>query len=145
MRFIKENNLYFIIGSILSNFSVGHHEAYLFPEVPLSNNFVCDYLLIGTNSLGYEFIFVELESPHKKVTLKNGDIGESIRKGIKQVNDWKSWNDSNFISLRTYFEKHINPTFNGLPKEFLNYDSTRFHYVVVSGKRDDYKEYTRLI
>lgn len=145
IRFIKENNLYFIVGSILVNFSVGHHDAYLFSEVPLFNNYICDYLLIGTSSLGYEFVFVEFESLHKNITLKNGDIGDSIRRGLKQVNDWRVWNDANFISLRTYFEKHLSPSYDSLPKEFINYDSTRFHYVVVAGKRQNYKEYTRLI
>ncbi len=145
VKFIKENKLYFIIGGILTNFSFGHHEAYLFPEVPLSNNYVCDYLLIGTSSYGYEFVFVEFESINENITLKNGDLGESIRKGLKQINDWKMWNDSNFISLRTYFKKHLSPDYSSLPTEFIDYDSTRFHYVIVAGKRKHYNDYTRLL
>ena len=54
VRFIKSNKAFFIIGSILWNYQFGHHEAYLFPEFPLGNSHVVDYLLIGRSSGGYE-------------------------------------------------------------------------------------------
>jgi hypothetical protein len=46
--------------------------------------------LVGKNSSGYEFIFVKLESPYGQIVTKDGDFGNVIRKGIKQVMDWDS-------------------------------------------------------
>src|SRR5690606_16902163 len=99
LQFIRENRAYFIIASVLCNYDFGHHGAFLFPEFPLSTNFVTDYLVIGRNSGGHEFIFIEIESVYGAVTTKDGSFGESIRKGVKQVEDWQFWLEKNFRNL----------------------------------------------
>lgn len=141
LEFVKVNGAYFIIGSVLGNYNFGHHEAYLFPEFPLGTSHVVDYLVVGRNSGGYEFVFVEMEDPSRKSVLANGDLGETYRKGISQVEDWKGWLDSSFASLYEVFEKAKNPEIT-MPREFVKYDSTRIHYVVVSGSRNDYTDKT---
>jgi hypothetical protein len=142
LNFIKDNEAHFIIGSILKNYTVfGHHDRYIFPEFQLPPNFQVDFLIVGKNSNGYHFVFVELENPSKNVTIGNGSFGQTIRKGIEQVADWKHWNDKNFSTLRNIFDKHRNPT-KSIPREFLEYDNTRMNYVVVAGRRDDFNEKT---
>lgn len=90
LNYIKNNGAYFIIASILkSNFNFGHHNAFIIPEFMLGVSYKADYLLIGRSSGGYEFVFVELESPSGNVTLGDGELGEVFRKGIKQVRDWE--------------------------------------------------------
>ena len=64
---------------------MGHHGAYLFPEFPLGTSYKADYLLIGNGSGGHEFIFIELENPKGNITLQNGELGNTFRKGILQV------------------------------------------------------------
>ena len=127
--------------SMVDGFNVGHHGAYLFPEFCLGEDYRADYLLIGKGSGGFEFIFVELEKPNGYVTLKNGHLGQVIRSGENQIEDWKLWIDANFATLQDFFnsEKQIGAT---LPTEFCHYDSTRMHYVVVGGKREDYNDTT---
>ena len=141
-KFIKDNKVYFIIASILkSNYNFGHHDAFIIPEFMLGNSYKVDYLLIGKNSGGYEFVFVELENPYGKITLKDGSIGDVFRKGIKQINDWDEWLEANYISLRETFQKYKHPN-EQLPNEFISLDKTRIHYVVIAGRRDEFNERT---
>lgn len=138
LKFINHDpQAYHIIASIFERFNFGHHEAYLFPEFCLGEKYRADYLLIGKGSGGYEFIFVELEKPNGRVVLDKKYLGQNIRSGENQVNDWKTWNDSNFIKLSKFFESEKSEE-SKLPLEFYEFDSTRMHYVVVGGTRDNY-------
>jgi len=142
LNFIKDKNAYFIIGAILkSNYRFGHHSTFIFPEFKLPPSYQVDYLIVGKNSDGYHFVFIELENPYGQITLKDGSYGEPIRKGIKQIDDWEIWLEENFSHLRLVFEQALNKT-EKLPKEFTVFDKTRMHYVVVAGRRADYNERT---
>ncbi|MBM7557998.1 Shedu anti-phage system protein SduA domain-containing protein [Halanaerobacter jeridensis] len=142
LNFINNNNAYHIIASILkAEFNFGHHEAYIFPEFMLGNTYRADYLLVGKNSGGYEFTFIELESPKGNITLKSGEKGEVIRKGIKQVRDWNIWLESNYSNLIETFKRYKHPK-KALPESFYKLDKSRIHYVVVAGRREDFKERT---
>lgn len=141
LNFIRDNRAYFIVASVLTEFHFGHHSAYAFPEFELPPNYKVDYLIIGKSSYGYEFVFVELENPYKSITTNDGSLGTTFRKGLKQVSDWNSWLESNFSHLKLMFEKHQDVQ-RELPKEFHKLDTSRIHYVVVAGRRSDFKEET---
>lgn len=142
LNFIKKKNAHFILGSILSNgFTFGHHALYLFPEFKLSTNFQVDYLLIGKNSHGHHFVFVELENPYGRITRSDGSYGEVLSKGINQVNDWEHWLEPNFDHLHTIFEQSKKRGAN-LPEEFRDFDATRIHFAVVAGRRSKYNDKT---
>lgn len=146
LRFINhEKEAFFIVGSIFNAgcFRFGHHEAYVFPEFKLGKDYRPDYLLIGKGSGGYEFIFVEFEKSNGRVTLQSGYSGQVMRAGNFQILDWKHWIDSGFLKLKEFFEKEKNPQLS-LPNEFIEFDRTRMHYVVVAGTRSDYSEKTYL-
>jgi hypothetical protein len=141
LKFIREKSAYFIVGSILKrNYQFGHHSLYIFPEFPLSSNYKADYVLVGQNSDGYHFVFIEFENPSGKITRKDGSFGETIRKGIIQIDDWELWLEENFSHLRPIFEKEVGDS--SLPREFSVFDKSRIHFVVVAGKRDDYTKKT---
>lgn len=141
LNFIVQRRAYFLIGSLLSRFPFGHHGAYLFPEFQLGNSFKVDYLLVGENSGGWHFVFVELESPAKKITLADGNLGDSFRKGLAQVEDWKTWIESRYSSISETFEKATQDR-TSLPAEFYQLDLSRIHFAVVAGRRSDFKEHT---
>ncbi|AJS58273.1 Shedu anti-phage system protein SduA domain-containing protein [Paenibacillus sp. IHBB 10380] len=143
-RFIQEIKAYYILGSIFNYYDFGHHEAFIFPEFQLSSTYKVDYLLIGRNSDGYSFIFVELEHPEKQITLADGELGNAFRKGIKQVKDWRSWIFGNFSTLTSTIIKYKHPD-KQLPDEFYTFDPTRCNYVVVAGRREDLNDTTRRI
>lgn len=141
-NFIKDNEAYFLIGAILkSNYRFGHHSLFIFPEFKLPPNFEVDYLIVGENSDGHHFVFVELENAYKNIVISDGSFGETIRKGIKQIDDWEIWLEENFSHLRLVFEQALGKN-KKLPKEFSIFDQTRMHYVVVAGRRVEYKSKT---
>lgn len=146
LNFINQYGNYHIIASILYYYNFGHHDAYIFREFKLGTTHVVDYLIIGKNSGGYEFIFVELQNPKGNITKQNGTFGSEIRKGLDQIDDWKRWLDSNYSTLYENFNKYKNKNIHQLDNrihvltdEFLKYDSTRIHFVVVAGRRSDFK------
>lgn len=143
LNFIRDAQYYHIIGSIMwgLSFNFGHHGAFLFPEFQLSNSYKADYLLIGKSSGGYEFVMVELESIHDRITLSSGELGDSFRKGISQLNSWRRWLENNYSSFGETLKKYKNPI-KDLPEEFYMLDMSRFHYVVVAGRRSDFTELT---
>lgn len=142
LNFINQNKAFFIVASMLkSNFNFGHHDAYIFPEFQLGTSYKVDYLIVGKSSGGYEFVFVELEKPKGNITIQSGDFGETIRKGINQINDWKIWLDGNYSSLKENFNKYKSNT-KPLSEEFYTLDTSRIHYVVVVGRRIDFIEKT---
>lgn len=140
--FIKTQRAYFVIGGILKQyFSFGHHATFLFPEFPLGTTFCVDYLLVGKSSDGWQFVFVELESPALNSALSNGDLGSAFRKGLSQTADWDTWIESNFHSLTDEFRKSTVPR-KPLPNEFVSLDKTRIFYAVVAGRRSDFNDKT---
>lgn len=146
INFIQSRRCFFIITSIFKgfHFNFGHHGSFAFKEFELPPNYVVDYLLVGKNSDGYHFIFVELENAYGSITNTDGEFGTTIRKGIKQINDWDIWLESNYFSLRLVFNKYLGKL-QDLPKEFYELDKTRIHYVIVAGRRDDYNKRTYLL
>ncbi|MGR5907333.1 Shedu anti-phage system protein SduA domain-containing protein [Bacillus paranthracis] len=125
----------------MTNYDFGHHNAFIFPEFQLGNSYQVDFLLVGKSSSGYHFIFVELEDPYKQITLKDGELGSAFIKGMRQTRDWKYWLEQDFQSLSTVFSKYKHPQMT-LPTEFFKYDSSRIHYIVVAGKRENFNEKT---
>lgn len=143
LNFISIEKAYFIIGSIFQRTNFGHHDRYIFREISLPPNFQADFLLIGKNSLGFHFLFIELENPTGDIILKNGNFGNSVRKGLNQIEDWKSWVEKNLDSLRNALIKTKSPNLY-LPNEFFEYDSTRFSYAVIVGRRSHFTEKANL-
>ncbi|WP_343305527.1 Shedu anti-phage system protein SduA domain-containing protein [Chitinophaga niabensis] len=142
INLINKNKYYFIIGSILkSSYSFGYHCAYAIKEFALPPNFIADYLLIDKSSSGHQLVFVELESPNGTIVNADGTFGNSIRKGLKQIEDWDEWIDGNFSHLRLQFQKYLG-THTPLPDELMTLDKTRIHYTIVAGRRKDFKEKT---
>ncbi len=141
LNFINHTPAYHIVcGILMDRFQFGHHECYLFKELWLGTQYRADYLIIGKGSGGYEFVFVEFEKPDGRITLKNGHIGDAFRKGEFQIEDWKAWIDGNFSVLAKDLTRVKGEV--DMPPELERYDSTRFHYVVVSGLRSDFSETT---
>jgi len=142
LNFIRENEAYFIVGSLLkSYFSFGHHDAYAFPEFPLGNSYRVDYVLVGKSSDGWNFVFVELESPNKNITLENGELGSAFRKGENQIQDWDAWIEQYYSFIQEIFNKYKNIDMP-LPREFAQLDKSRINYVVIAGRRKDFTEKT---
>lgn len=143
LNFINHKPAQYIIGSLLAYKNFGHHETYIFPEFSIGNGtYYADYLIVGKNSGGYEFVFVELEAPNKSTTIKSGYEGQATRSGLNQISDWKCQIEADFRSISKEFGKFCVDDIEKLPQEFRQYDSTRMHYMVIAGLRNDYNDVT---
>ena len=141
IKFINGKPAYFIIGALLKRyFTFGHHDAFLFREFPLGTSHRADYLLVGRSSDGWSFVFVELESPARS-TVKDGNVASSFRKGASQITEWEEWLEANYGSLREFFNKCRNPG-QELSAEFIELDITRLNFVIIAGRRRDFKDRT---
>lgn len=69
-------------------------------------------------------------------------MGEVIRAGIHQIDSWKTFIESNFLTIAKEFQKYTNQS---LPREFYNFDSSRMHYAVVAGRREHFSDNTRIL
>jgi hypothetical protein len=120
LNFIRDRRAYHLIGSIQKkNYNFGHHGTFIFPELQLGTTHQIDYLMLGRNSDGFHFVFVELESPYGKITIGDGDEGEVIRKGLNQVDDWDRWLEENYGSVAETLES-IDIQIMTCPKNFTN-------------------------
>lgn len=142
LNFVNRERAYFLIGSLLhAYFPFGHHGVFLFPEFQLGNSYKVDHLIVGQNSSGWHFVFVELEAPNGKITIEDGSYGEAFRKGLRQVNDWETWLEARYSSITETFEKALKVG-DVMPQEFRQFDRSRIHYVVVAGRRSDFNDKT---
>lgn len=126
-RYIKNNQKWFIPGSLLRDYDFGHHGAYLVSEQPLGAEYRADYMLLGRNSLGYHVVLVEFEDVNTEYNMKNENTERvSVRKGLTQIRDWKRWIDDN----RQYFLES-----SGLSSIKENIPSWGFNYCLVVSRR----------
>ncbi|WP_335918052.1 Shedu anti-phage system protein SduA domain-containing protein [Shewanella algae] len=142
LNYINGKPALFIIGSLLKKYyNFGHHAAHIFCEFPLGTSYKADYLLVGKNSDGWHFVFVELESPYGSVITSKGGLGNVFRKGQAQVENWDLWLEKNFSSLQEFFKKHKKSD-ESLPEEFCSFDKSRINYVLIAGRRNDFQDTT---
>ncbi len=142
LRWLKTGNREVIIGSVLLNYTFGHHQAFLFEEFSLGTTFRPDFLLLGTSSDGFSMVFVELEAIYGRLKLGDGNFGEVIRKGLNQIEDWKKYLENHYSSFKVELEKHLKDG-DTLPKELQYYNANRIHYVIIAGRRADFNEKLR--
>lgn len=110
LKFIKEKEAYFIIGSILTNnYNFGHHHAFVFPEFMMGNSYQTDYLIVGGSSGVWQFVFVEFESPLGRITTQDGNFAQVFQKGIRQTEKWDTWIEANYPSLKETFDRYVHP------------------------------------
>lgn len=137
----KEENRLLLMG-IIDRFGEAHHALcrYAFPEFLKGKaDFVPDVLLIGHDSNGYHLFFVEFESPYGTIVSNKGkNFGETIRKGINQITDWKRWIPQHYNQISEELDKHAYE-WKQKPKELGVYREPFIHYVVVAGRRKDYE------
>ena len=125
--YIKDNEKWFIPLSLLKNYYFGQHFACVVPEYSLGNEYRVDYLLVGKNSIGYQFVFVEFEDVNVNYrNKKSNSETEKVRKGITQIRDWKRWLDQN----KAYFENR-----EGIAEFGRNIPSWGFYYCLVVSRR----------
>ena len=109
---IKAN--YDLLVSFLDIFNTGHHGITAVPEVQIKNHIkgfenglIPDWLLMGKNSDGHQYYFVELKSPSMKIFVKKGNrvcLSADCNKGLNQLLSYISFAERNQSYFRDAYK-----------------------------------------
>jgi hypothetical protein len=77
--------------ALLASLVIGNWQTYVIPKVRLGSEYVPDYLVLGLNSLGPQWLTVEIEGQHHRIEIANGDLSQATRHAVRQVVDWRDW------------------------------------------------------
>ena len=136
-RYIKQNKKWYIPGSIFVDYDFGHHDAYIVPEQPLGAEYCADYMLLGSNSIGFHIVLVEFEDVNVDYKLLSSNAEtEAVRKGLTQIRDWKRWLSDN----RAYFLESC-----GLGEISRSIPQWGIHYCLVVSRRSRMNEMANLM
>ena len=85
---------------ILSTFmNAGGHLNYVLPEFSLAGKHFADFVVMQSFSGGWNIAFIELEPVDEKPFIKNGSPSKRLRGAIKQIDDWRTFQDCEKASL----------------------------------------------
>ncbi len=71
---------------------LGGRYKYCIPQKFLGAEYRPDFLIGSTDSLGINWILIELETPKSGIYLKlNGQLDQYARKGVAQIQEWREW------------------------------------------------------
>ena len=80
---------------------LGGKERFCFSQKRLGSEYIPDFVIGDTDSLGVRWVLVELETPKSGIYLKDGtQLDKYARKGVSQIVDWRNWLTSNIAYAR---------------------------------------------
>lgn len=77
--------------SLLRAIDPSGHETFVVAEPQLGGTFIPDFVVASIDSAGFNWHFVELESPRKDMGMQDGQFADKARQGIRQIEDWREW------------------------------------------------------
>lgn len=77
---------------LLSSTVAGGWQTYVIPQKRLGSEYVPDFLVLGINSVGPQWVAVEIEAArHEIVNKQNRRLSTPTRHAVDQINDWREW------------------------------------------------------
>ncbi len=76
---------------LLASTVVGGWKTFVIPKPRLGAEHVPDFLILGINSVGPQWLTVEIEGARHKILTKKGKLAQQTRHAIEQVEDWREW------------------------------------------------------
>jgi hypothetical protein len=71
---------------------IGGQRKFCLSQKRLGHKFIPDFILGGVDSLGVDWLLIEIETPRSGLYLKDGtDLDKYARKGVSQIDDWRNW------------------------------------------------------
>ncbi len=77
--------------ALLACLVLGNWRTYVIPKQALGGQYVTDFLVLGLNSLGPQWVAVELEAARHPITTTKGKLSQATRHAVDQINDWREW------------------------------------------------------
>ncbi len=77
----------------------GGHSDYVIPEFSLAGKYYADFVVMQSFSGGWNIAFIELEPVDEKPFNQDGSPSKRLRGAMKQIDDWKTFEDCEKASL----------------------------------------------
>jgi len=74
-----------------------------FDRPSFGGELIPDFLMCYRNSRGFNWVYVELESPNKPPLTKAGKPAAKLVEGLSQISDWRNWLRENI----SYAQNHL--------------------------------------
>ena len=133
LQFFFESNTEYIPTPYIQNHGI-HFNAIL-TKFPISSSYICDFAYITKSTVEWEIVFIEIESPQKRIFLKNDkDIrfSSEFNNACDQVLSWKAFIGSNFEFVKNSLRTLLRPA------QMYN-NQVRFKYVLLLGRNSELK------
>lgn len=91
---------------LLASLVVGNWGTYVIPQQRLGSEYVTDFLVMGVNSLGPQWVAVELEAPRHALLTKGGTLRSEVQHAVIQIQDWRDWLTTNVQYAQTTLHLH---------------------------------------
>lgn len=87
----------------LASLVVGNWATYVIPQQRLGSGYVTDFLVLGVNSLGPQWLAVEIEAPRHQLLRADGDLRQSVNHAVGQIQNWRQWLTENVAEAQDNF------------------------------------------
>ncbi len=91
---------------LLATTVMGGWKTYVVPKPRFGSEYVPDFLVLGINSIGPQWVLVEIEAAKHNIHLKNQDLSYQTRHAVKQIKDWREWLTTNIAYARNELGFH---------------------------------------
>jgi hypothetical protein len=73
----------------------GGHGRWVLSQKRLGSEYVTDFIVGERSSTGFEWQFVELQSPRARLFVRSGRQSEQFDEGWRQIEEWRRWLEDN--------------------------------------------------
>lgn len=91
---------------LLASLVVGNWATYVIPQQRLGSDYVTDFLVLGVNSLGPQWLAVEIEAPRHHLLRADEHLRQAVNHAIGQIEDWREWLTQNVTSAQVEHHLH---------------------------------------
>ncbi|UXN33355.1 DUF4263 domain-containing protein [Glutamicibacter sp. M10] len=76
---------------LLANTVIGHSGTYVIPQKSLGCEFRADFVVLGINSTGPEWVLLEIEASKHNLHNRDDTLTGAVRHAVGQIQDWREW------------------------------------------------------
>lgn len=80
---------------LLASTVIGNNGTYVIPQKSLGSEFRADFVVLGINSTGPEWVLVEIEASKHNLLNRDDSLTGAVRHAVGQIQDWREWLTNN--------------------------------------------------
>lgn len=85
---------------------MGGWKTFVMSQKRLGSEYIPDFLVLGINSVGPQWVMVEIEAARHSIENNDGTLSGATRHGVKQIQDWRDWMMTNVAYAQTQLGLH---------------------------------------